>query len=381
MKILLLPLFRMPSGHHKAAEAIVGHLSNIEEEAEVKTIDFLSHFHSTLEAVISNIYLKWISRRPESYSKFYNTFMYSKKVKDKRLPSLCFWHKYFEWRLANYIKQENPDFIICTHCYPSKLLNSLKQKGKVNVPVVNVYTDFFLNDVWGKEHIDYHFVPHQEAKEQLIKQYGLESKQIFVTGIPVHPSFYEQQDNPKDRYILIAGGNSGLGHLTSLLERLAAEPGHYSYKVLCGNNKKLYNWILTLQQDKIEPIGYTSCRKKMNQYYEEAAAIVTKPGGITITEVLEKSLPIFILGALPGQEEINMRYLKKHQLIYELNLQKPIEAQIRQVIDNEMEKNKWLKRLLCYQLEKDSSIESSLLSMLEDNESSYVSANRKSAPI
>lgn len=152
MKILLLPLFRMPSGHHKAAEAIIGHLSNIEAEIEVKTVDCLSHFHSGIEAIISNTYLKWISRKPALYSKFYHSFIYSHKPKDDLSSgsSLCFWDSYLAWRMEKFIEKEQPDFIICTHCYPSKLLNHLKKRGKVNVPVVNVYTDFFMNDIWGK---------------------------------------------------------------------------------------------------------------------------------------------------------------------------------------------------------------------------------------
>ena len=32
-------------------------------------------------------------------------------------------------------------------------------KGKCNVPIINVYTDFFINNVWGKEGIDLHLYP------------------------------------------------------------------------------------------------------------------------------------------------------------------------------------------------------------------------------
>ena len=381
MKVLLLPLFRMPSGHHKAAEAIVGHLSNIEAEIEVKTVDCLSHFHSGIETMISNTYLKWINRKPALYSKFYHSFIYSSNHKDHTSSrfSLCFWDNYFAWRLEKFLKEEQPDLIICTHCYPSKLLNHLKKRGKINFPVVNVYTDFFMNDIWGKEYIDFHFVPHQEAKEQLIKFYSLKQEQIFVTGIPVHPFFHEPPQSLSEGYILIAGGNSGLGNLTALINQLATAPLQYSYKVLCGHNKKLYEQIRSLQHEKIEAIPYTNCRKQMNLYYDKAAAIITKPGGITVTEVLEKSLPVFILDTLPGQEEINCRYLKNQYLVYELDIQQSIEQQINDVINNEMEMSKWHKRLAYYQLEKDAEIENSLLTVLKNKELSYAPSLKKSA--
>ncbi|KZR57114.1 MGDG synthase family glycosyltransferase [Pseudobacillus badius] len=381
MKILLLPLFRMPSGHHKAAEAIVGHLSTMEAEIEVKTIDCLSHFHSGLEAVISNAYLKWISRKPALYSKFYHTFMYSygtRSASPSRF-SLCFWDNYLAWRLEKLMEEEQPDFVICTHCYPSKLLNQLKAKGKVNAPVINVYTDFFMNDVWGKEHIDFHFVPHQQAKEQLMKTYSLKKEQIFVTGIPVHPFFQKASRPESEGYVLIAGGNSGLGNLTALIDQLSKAELRYRYKVLCGHNHKLYKQIRSLNHEKLDAIAYTSCRKQMNRYYEEACAIITKPGGVTITEVLEKSLPVFILDTLPGQEEINRQYLGEQHLIYTLDLQQPVEQQILDVINNEVEMNKWRKRLACYQLEKDAEIKNSLLAVFKSKEPSYAPSLKKSA--
>ncbi|MGM7636885.1 MGDG synthase family glycosyltransferase [Bacillus sp. Hm123] len=381
MKILLLPLFRMPSGHHKAAEAIIDHSRAITGKMEVKTVDLLSHFHSGLELIISNTYLKWISKQPTSYSRFYHLFMYSNKQKSSHWSPIVLWNKYLEWRLEHFIKEENPDLIICTHCYPSKLLNNLKQQGKISIPVVNVYTDFFINDVWGKTFIDYHFVPHQEAKKQLVEQCCLKAEQVFVTGIPVHPSFYQHKEQREKQYILIAGGNSGLGNLKTLLNQLVREHDQYHYKVLCGNNNKLYDWILSLDLDQIEPIAYTSCRQQMNRYYDEATAIITKPGGITITEVLEKALPVFILSALPGQEEINIQYLKSKHLIYELNVHQTIEQQLSQVLDNKVEQSKWVKRLLQYHQEKEDSISNCLINIIEKQNQPFVHSYKKSAPM
>ncbi|WP_203364463.1 glycosyltransferase [Bacillus sp. REN10] len=381
MKILLLPLFRMPSGHHKAAEAIIDHSRTIANNVEVQTVDLLSHFHSGLESIISGIYLKWISKQPASYSRFYHSFMYTNKQNSASWSPIVLWNKYFEWRMNHFIKEENPDLIICTHCYPSKLLNNLKRQGKVTTPVINVYTDFFINDVWGKEYIDYHFVPHQEAKKQLVEQFQLKTEQIFVTGIPVHPSFYERKESCQKQYILIAGGNSGLGNVQTLLSQLMTERNQYYYKVLCGNNHKLHEWISSLNHDHIEPIGYTSCRQQMNRYYNEAAAIITKPGGITITEVLEKSLPTFILSALPGQEEINIQYLKDKRLIYELNVYQAIEPQLSYILNNKVEYSKWKKRLIQYHQEKEDSINNCLINIIEKNIDSFIHSYKTSAPM
>ena len=59
-------------------------------------------------------------------------------------------------------------------------------KGKCHVPIINVYTDFFINSVWGKEGIDVHFLPSQEVKEQLMRNHQIPNHKMIVTGIPVH---------------------------------------------------------------------------------------------------------------------------------------------------------------------------------------------------
>ena len=46
----------------------------------------------------------------------------------------------------------------------------------------------------------------------------------------------------------------------------------------------------------------------MNVLYDKADAIITKPGGITITECLWKQVPIFVYEALPGPEEMNFLF-------------------------------------------------------------------------
>jgi processive 1,2-diacylglycerol beta-glucosyltransferase len=60
----------------------------------------------------------------------------------------------------------------------------------------------------------------------------------------------------------------------------------------------------------------------MNDLYDQIDAILTKPGGVTISESLFKRKPIMIYDALPGQEEINLKQLKDLSLVFHLNKQK-----------------------------------------------------------
>ncbi|MDQ0218912.1 UDP-N-acetylglucosamine:LPS N-acetylglucosamine transferase [Peribacillus cavernae] len=70
---------------------------------------------------------------------------------------------------------------------PSYLLNYLKEIEELTIPVINLYTDYFIHQLWGIQHIDYHFVTSREMKE-FLKQKGIKDEQIFVNGCPKgHP--------------------------------------------------------------------------------------------------------------------------------------------------------------------------------------------------
>ena len=190
------------------------------------------------------------------------------------------------------LADEKPDLIVCTHGFPSHLLIQLKMKGKCHVPVINVYTDFFINSVWGREGIDAHFLPSQEVKDTLIRKYQFPNENWFVTGIPVHEEITKithRSINKNQPKILIAGGNSGLGGILKLTEELK-KSSRFDYFVLCGKNQKLYDELNSWNVDHIKPIPYLPFRSEMNKLYEEVDAIVTKPGGVTISEALRKRL-------------------------------------------------------------------------------------------
>src|SRR5699024_5222795 len=73
--------------------------------------------------------------------------------------------------------------------------------------------DYFVNHVWGRDGIDYHFAPSRAVKMHLIGK-GVPPSRIFVTGIPVHPALFEKTDSQPlsdGISVLVTGGNLGVG--------------------------------------------------------------------------------------------------------------------------------------------------------------------------
>jgi processive 1,2-diacylglycerol beta-glucosyltransferase len=346
-KILFLPLLRMQSGHHQVADALIDMLKAHTHGLVLKKTDLLSYTNQSLEKMITGSYLKWIRYAPETYNLAYKSFFYEPAAKDNTFR----WYQHiFLIKMEQLLSEENPDLIVCTHGFPSHLVSQLKRKGKCNIPVINVYTDFFINNVWGRHGIDLHLLPSQEVKESLIRKKGIPERSIIVTGIPVHEGITQKSETPKipaRPKILVSGGNSGLGGILKLSDELK-NSSHFDFLILCGKNKKLYEQIVSWDAEHIKPFPYLTSRSEMNSLYDEVDAIITKPGGVTISEAIHKRLPIFVHSVLPGQEEINLQYLKKKGLVFKLDYKKSIDQQLSNILNNQQIMDLWNKSLNSY---------------------------------
>ncbi|MED2972126.1 MULTISPECIES: MGDG synthase family glycosyltransferase [unclassified Fictibacillus] len=365
-KILFLPLFQMPSGHHQVADALMSSIQQSSDEHIIcKKIDFLSYWNKPLEKVISTTYLKWIHTMPKTYDWIYHHVMYTPAKKRGAMPHQLL---LFEHKMLRMLREEKPNVIVCTHCFPSAIINRLKKRGLIQVPVVNVYTDFFINDIWGKKGIDYHLVSDSSMKKELVARHQIERDQIIITGIPVNEDIraYFSWRPVLKKHILISGGSIGLGKIKGFLKQIK-EDSNYRYTVLCGKNQRLYKELSSWNHPNIRPKGYISTRTEMNHLYEQVDAIVTKPGGITISEALKKRLPIFVHSALPGQEQINLKKLISENLIIQLNEEKPFEEQIASVLENEPEVKGILRKMSYFENHKEKSAYEVVLNLLNEN--------------
>lgn len=317
-KILLLPFLNIPSGHLQAAEAISSHLQESDNKFYCKTVDIFSYSYRKYEKYVTKIYLEWIHRHPKSYNQLYRHMVMKSLHEGKEK---YFYERFFYKQMENLISDFRPDLILCTHALPSRLLNNLKKEKGLKTPVINIYTDFFIHKGWGIYHIDGHLVATTKMKNFLLSK-GVKKERIFITGIPVHPLLKKRPiipEPPKFKAnILISGGSMGSGKLYSLIQQLKnCRSSSHHYFVLCGKNHNLYEKLRSYRFKHITPLPYIASRKMMDLVYNQTDLIVTKPGGVTVSECFIKRVPIMIYDKLPGQEEINCQELKQMNLTLE----------------------------------------------------------------
>lgn len=316
-KILFFPLLNsMPSGHHQVAEAIMEYISAHGNHIECKKIDILSEWNPVLEEAIVKFYKGWIHHAPALYGSCYR--LLAKGSTSSRT------HKLYELllirKMEEVLAQEEPDLVVCTHALPSYLINQIKEKGKCSTPCLNVYTDFFINNVWGINNIEYHFVPSRQVKEQLIIETNFAENRVFITGIPVSTYIKKENENKPEKresnLLFFAGGLKAKNILDEL--KTADKKENWHLQILNSLTNKALKKLSRQRFSGIQLLPDIASKNKMNELYSQATAFVTKPGGTLISEAIKKEVPIFVHMTLPGQEEINLHYLIEHKLVYKI---------------------------------------------------------------
>ncbi len=345
-KALFLPFMQIPTGHHHVADALMNEIKTSHKDIVCDKVDILSYSYGGMEKVVSSTYLAWIRKFPDVYDWLYKQAAYKKTAPHNRQYLYETMFTYFFKRLTN---QQNPSVLFCTHALPSNIASILKKKDKLQSITVNVYTDFFINRVWGIDGIDYHMVPTIAVKEYLLKR-GVPSNRIFVTGIPIHPDFYpkKNQQSTKGRIaVLLTGGSLGVGAISKLLNYSQSDNIHYY--VLCGKNKQLYEQLLKENKPSVTPLPYITSKGEMNSLYDSVDAVLTKPGGVTISECLMKRKPIFVYDPLPGQEKINVDQLKRIGVVSTIDFEDNLlEPQILEFFGDERRQCTYRQRVDAY---------------------------------
>lgn len=213
-------------------------------------------------------------------------------------------------RLLGIVKEERPDAIVSTFPFGG-VSEQLKKKG-LSIPVFTVVTDFRLHNRWLLTDSNRYYVATEDLKSEMISR-GVQSGKICVSGIPVREHFYDcrnMRDNRTDkRTILVITGLYGiLSDLRKLAASLLAIPDA-RIDIVCGENDKLKRELERSfgHEPRLSLYGYVDA---LHERMRQAACVITKAGGITLSEAIQIGTPILIFKPFPGQEKENARYLE-----------------------------------------------------------------------
>ncbi len=215
------------------------------------------------------------------------------------------------------LRSRCPDVIVCTHFLPLELLWKKTARPDPRSIIVAVLTDLLPHGLWIHPHVDHYVVPTEEARHELLRE-GIRPESIHVMGIPVDPRFTrrhpaaETRRNlglPEKPTLLVLSGGFGTAPLSRVLGSFRSVTGDISLILVAGRNKPLQQALESRKNDFPFPVRIMGFVDNLSEWMDASDAVLTKPGGLTISEVVSKAIPLILLPPQGGQERRNRDYL------------------------------------------------------------------------
>ena len=320
MKKILILYGSYGGGHLSAAKTLQTYFQENYQDVNVEIIDCIEYINKHLNKVSTEAYKEFAKKMPWVWKRVYN------KSKSGALAFLSTTNnKILSLKLKKLLEEEKPDLVISTHPFATTMCAYLKEKEKVNFKLATILTDYHIHPQWLVLNLynDVYFVANEQMKMDMIS-YNIDDDKIFVSGIPISERFLEPKnkkeifdyfelDENKRTLLFFAGGEFGLGRNTTfiLFRAFIRLFPDMQIVAISGKNKNMnekFKKIIdqTNAHDRVKLLEYTD---KVPELMYIATAIVTKPGGLTVSEALASKKPLILINPIPGQEEENAQFL------------------------------------------------------------------------
>lgn len=265
--------------------------------------------------MVKKLYFELIKHSPKLWGKFY----YKTSKLDPQSRIQRFLTQLGRSEFIKYIQEFEPDLIVCTYPTVSSILAQLRMEHILQVPVITVITDYTVHSHWVHPGVDRYMVACKEVKEMLVT-WGILEQRINITGIPISPKFEKRIDReliasklglkPNLPTFLVMGGYGSLESTKKICKEITDSAVPVQGIVVCGNNKKLYHSLQAVGTKARNPLIRLGYANNMEELMSAADLIITKSGGLTVTEALTMHLPLVIFKPIPGQEEENASFVQ-----------------------------------------------------------------------
>jgi processive 1,2-diacylglycerol beta-glucosyltransferase len=315
MKPINLLYVTAGNGHKIAAMAIMESLD--EQKYPRIIIDLLCFSNKLCRYSCSNVY-DFVSNHFHAACKL----MYKLTNRNRKYSKLVQFidavsMKSFE-RIIPYLKDNIPDISICTHFFPATILAKLKDKGLYIGKIYVIVTDYGLHKMWYNQKVDKYFVPNVQVRDALLKM-GASKKQIIISGIPVFKKFQEHKEkeeilkkigiNNSKFTLLVVGSAISDKQVVQLLEGIYQTDMELNVLLVAGRNKGLLKKLESFSSNSwvtLKKYGYID---NIDEMMAIADLMLTKPGGLTVSEAMSIGVPLLMFNPIPYQETNNAAYI------------------------------------------------------------------------
>jgi processive 1,2-diacylglycerol beta-glucosyltransferase len=299
--------------------------------AQVRLLDLMAEAHPVVNAVTRQVYLKGSKYCPHFYGWCYEL---TKNMKHDG-PWGRGLNLFGSRRLVQIIEDEDPDVVIQT--FPLQIMPELRWTNKVDIPTFTVLTDFVLHRRWVHPGTDKYYVATEALKKTMVAE-GVPSSRIRVSGIPIRESFCQPVskgdvlrrfglDHSRRNILVMAGAYGVLSDLRQLIGNML-QLDNVRILVVCGKNEGLMTTIRECfaAEPHVRIFGFVD---QVHELMSVSFCMITKAGGITLSEAIAMSVPTIIYRPLPGQETGNALFLEQQGAAFVARHVREVLEQVR----------------------------------------------------
>jgi len=330
------------AGHLRAAEAVELALRQAHPDATVRNVDVLEMTNALFRRVYGKLYLDLVNKVPHVLGYFYDLMDQPSRSGKNRGDRLRLAVERLNLKpFVKFLHAEPWDLVINTHFLPAEIIAALRTRELIRLPQVTVTTDFDTHRLWVNQPCERYFTATEEGALYL-QHWGVPAGDIFATGIPVHPAFAEPKDRAACRVkhgladdrpvILQLSGGFGVGPIEKLFQSLLQVRQPVQLVTITGRNEALKEQLAKVtppERHRVKVMGFT---KEIDELMAAADLVVTKPGGLTTSEVLARGAVMVIVNPIPGQESRNSDYLLENGAAIKVNNAATLAAKVDAVL-------------------------------------------------
>lgn len=304
-------------GHIKAAQALEEYAKNNLANIEIIHAD-LCQIEPALGKFFEIFYEITNDRLPAVWGTVYSTF-------DKEPVSAAFrrangFQRIFRRRISRYLRRLDLGGVIFTNVIPAPMIAPPCREIFPHIPMAVVVTDYHGHSYYNVPLIDRYFVAIPEVKNDLAR-IGIDPQKIQISGIPVGRKFYQNYDKEKlKRRLGFGNGRKTVLFISRLskdfvvpaLEGILRLNPKVNLIAVCGGNNQLYQKIKEELLPHSEDFKLINWSGRVDEYMKISDVVVTKPGGLVISECLALGKKIIMTDPIPGQEERNAEFIARY---------------------------------------------------------------------
>jgi processive 1,2-diacylglycerol beta-glucosyltransferase len=310
MKILIIHA-SFGAGHKRAAQAIMEAFQKKGVKCEIR--DLLEFLPKRMAKFYSSAYVFMITK---SRGLWRLTYRLVNAPRSPYSPAKGISQRWQFKKLKSFLKEGDFTHVISTHFTPSALLTDWKSSGELNCKIFSVITDHEAHRCWKRKGLDHYFVATDTVAKQM-RDYGVPSEIITISGIPISEAFSNTDSRElarsewnlslQDKVALVLCSALTLKKSLQILSEFAQMKESIQFLVSTGHDSEKEGVLKDkFTNDKRFTIfGFSN---RIAEMMRAADVVVTKPGGLIVSEALAMGLPQILLEPIPGQEEANARF-------------------------------------------------------------------------